>query len=248
MGRPEKLTDEMKDYLVRLKIDNPHLSAQELTVLLKEYLIEQMSNVVPNMSRDDVEQLVIDEQLSESAIIKFNTEVNSRLETKSELDQPWSVSSLAKYPIPPEALPYVLEAWVIWREASTEAVDMTPTIREAQWIGRLYCVTKNTSIEYLMEMTNYYVGAEKIAELRDIPYYSDPRIDLDFYLKTTNQEISIEQERKILRWSDEWYQLKKFTEEMLILGQSLSVPDENDTIDYYTGQDEEKTWRDRGIR
>ena len=49
-----------------------------------------------------------------------------------ELDRPWSLAALARYEIPPDVLPIVMEAW------ARRLADGTPlTIRQVTWIARL---------------------------------------------------------------------------------------------------------------
>jgi len=50
-------------------------------------------------------------------------------------DRPWSMSTLDKHPIPPEAVPAVLACW---KELVQN--DSILTIREAKWISRLYAL------------------------------------------------------------------------------------------------------------
>jgi len=48
-------------------------------------------------------------------------------------DRPWSMSTLDKHPIPPEAVPAVLACWKELVQS-----DSILTIREAKWVSRLY--------------------------------------------------------------------------------------------------------------
>lgn len=48
-------------------------------------------------------------------------------------DEPWSMATIDKYPIPPQAIPAVLACW----KRSVQN-DMALTIREAKWVSRLY--------------------------------------------------------------------------------------------------------------
>jgi len=50
-------------------------------------------------------------------------------------DKPWSIGTLVQYPIPPEALLTVLEAWARYRKQGD-----TLTVREALWFSRLSSV------------------------------------------------------------------------------------------------------------
>jgi len=48
-------------------------------------------------------------------------------------DEPWSMATIDKYPIPPQAIPAVLACW-----KRCVQNDTALTIREAKWISRLY--------------------------------------------------------------------------------------------------------------
>lgn len=50
-------------------------------------------------------------------------------------DKPWSMATLDKHPIPPEAIPAVLACWK--RRVQSGAIL---TIREAKWVSRLYAL------------------------------------------------------------------------------------------------------------
>jgi hypothetical protein len=76
-------------------------------------------------------------------------------EINSPLDDPWYVSTLPQYEIPPESLPRVLELFI--EKIRTEAVHIT--IREARWIGRLAFVIKDN--ELLWRYALSYVWTEK---------------------------------------------------------------------------------------
>jgi len=77
-----------------------------------------------------------------SSVSKLLTEYRDNDEKRSheskELDKPWRILDIAKYSIPPEILPTVVEAWG-W----TLAEQVEPlSIREALWVARLYYIHK----------------------------------------------------------------------------------------------------------
>ncbi|MFC1968608.1 hypothetical protein ACFLVX_04395 [Chloroflexota bacterium] len=51
------------------------------------------------------------------------------------LDKPWSIGTLVKHPIPPEALPTVLEVWAKFRKS-----EIFFSVRVALWFSRLSSV------------------------------------------------------------------------------------------------------------
>jgi len=50
-------------------------------------------------------------------------------------DEPWSMATMDKYPIPPQAIPAVLACW-----KRCVQNDTALTIREAKWVSRLYAL------------------------------------------------------------------------------------------------------------
>jgi len=62
----------------------------------------------------------------------------ARSEEQKSLDEPWSFSSLAEYPIPPEAIPLVVSIYEKCEIEGNFSPNWNLTIREALWIGRLH--------------------------------------------------------------------------------------------------------------
>jgi len=62
---------------------------------------------------------------------------DKRTPESKELDKPWSIGSLSKYPIPPEAIPLVSSIYEKCLIAGL-STEWLLSIREALWIGRLY--------------------------------------------------------------------------------------------------------------
>jgi len=109
----------------------------------------------------------------------------------SPLDEPWSTTSLAKYPFPPEALPSVLRAWIWVREHRNTIL----TIREAQWAARLYA-----ALEDIPVLTTLAVGlalAERMEEITGKPIVSE-FTDLTIYQCMTREVVTPERQEKIL--------------------------------------------------
>ena len=75
-----------------------------------------------------------------------------------ELDGHWNVRSLYRFPIPAVALPTVLRVWAAMREA----MGRNLTIREAQWVARLYVATEGVSFDYLVNIAMMYAEDERI--------------------------------------------------------------------------------------
>jgi hypothetical protein len=135
---------------------------------------------------------------SRSTVSKELKSLRKRDETRSPeskgLDQPWSIFSLRKYPIPPETLPIVLHLW-IWKR---ETLGGDFTIREAQWASRLYAVVKNISVEFLLIILGMYANSERICELTGESPPDTQVLDLFMFQKMTGQALTPERIEKIL--------------------------------------------------
>jgi len=119
-------------------------------------------------------------------------------------DKPWSTPSMVKYPIPPEALPAVLIVWFWVREN----LDIDLTIREAQWVARLYATAKNIPIVVLSFISRAHAATEMIYERIGAPYESKHNLDFLLYSFMTKRETTDEWVEKVLeRWDEgeEWY-------------------------------------------
>lgn len=103
-----------------------------------------------------------------------------KLET---IDHPWDVSSLTEFPIPAEALPAVLGLWVAKRENTGRDL----TIREAQWVARLYSVVKD--MRRLAVFSCLYAENERLSEASDAPLARDKSLDLALFEAMTGQKI-----------------------------------------------------------
>jgi len=109
-------------------------------------------------------------------------------------DQPWNLSMMKDYPIPPEAVPAVVKAWVCSRERS----NCTLTVREAKWVSRLYTVTDN--IEVLVPCARVASRREVLSEILS-GFKQGPNWDsfmLVLYRLVSGEEISWKREAKIL--------------------------------------------------
>lgn len=126
--------------------------------------------------RDEVEGLLLDKAVKEgkskppegfpslSKVQKFLAILRRPGTTE---DEPWSISTLNdEHPIPPEALPVVLDV--------SMSSQQTLTIREAKWIGRLYNLLSTiisqqkidkVSVEWIKGIATFYATSERISEI-----------------------------------------------------------------------------------
>lgn len=185
MARPVLLTDSQKIFICQLKLDASEkglkLPASDVIKALAEHLIGKERELYQGDPYEFIKMRVEDEQLSPSAILKYLTEVNSRL-NNHEFDQPWHLALMRnpKYAIHPEAIPYVIS---VRRFQQLKRLPNEVTIRQAWWIGNLYAVV--TEVENLYYNSMFYASYENICDLAQIPF------------DTTNPDIKLPDSEKV---------------------------------------------------
>jgi len=132
MARPEKLTDDQKLFIAELKQNNPAITTREVIGAVKNYLINKMKEASPHFTAQELEKIVVDEQLSKTAIIKYLTEVNVNLSVI--IDTPWNTAALDTEPITTEALPWL----ILTQENRKLWLSKMLTQREAKWFNRFF--------------------------------------------------------------------------------------------------------------
>lgn len=111
-------------------------------------------------------------------LAEYRQRDEERTPESKELQKSWSIGSLAKYPIPPEALPLVISSY---EKCLLEAVsdEWKLSIREALWIGRLYNILEiyhsrhiipspNAKEEALLLETGYRPKGYQSIKLEDL--------------------------------------------------------------------------------
>jgi hypothetical protein len=145
-----------------------------LAIELYKFIKEEMGEVPP----------------TEETIIKMVSEAR-HIDHFPE-DELWSLATLERYPIEPEALPAVLKVWVYheehyWEEVSEEKEPgMQFSIRDAKWAARLYSVTND--IETLTVLAKNYSFLEKVAKALGFVFDST-ELDLTVYSHMTGDKI-----------------------------------------------------------
>lgn len=98
-------------------------------------------------------------------------------------DAPWSVTTLAEYEIPPEALPTVLEVW----QKTLEWNWIKPlSIREAKWVSRLRYAIKDLETLCCLAV-ELAVMEEIIRDAISIPF--DPLFNAQLYTGMTGLDV-----------------------------------------------------------
>lgn len=97
----------------------------------------------------------------ESTLVKWIGELRNQPENK--IDEPWSLADLVQHPIQPEAMPAVMRSY---KEGLQEIRRLS--IREAQWIARLYKVIAPP--ELVLPWAWKYALHERLSELVKRPF------------------------------------------------------------------------------
>lgn len=158
MAKGPKITDEVLRQIAAVYIEHPEWRAKEIQCEVNTRL--RQGNPKANPSWPGL-----------STVQKEVTKIRGKYADTVELGQeaPWSFQSLDNYPIPPEALPSVLRAWVYTREY--EALEFT--VRDAKWVARFYAVYKKKDIKELVEQASAFSWGELICEVIGVPLRKD---------------------------------------------------------------------------
>jgi hypothetical protein len=191
MARGNVLTENIKHLIAKVYLEHPDWRTRKI----REEVINQWHQVSRNYDDPNWPGLSVVQKL----LAKYRKRDAEELPESEGLSKPWSTMSMAKYPIPPEALPSVLQVWV-WIRENTNA---TFTIREAQWAARLYAVTKE--IEFLGLLSRMHSIMELVSKLTgtSVEEFATHGVDLRIFEEMTGQKITPEREKKILRLSEE---------------------------------------------
>jgi len=138
MARPALLTDDQKIFITDIKREVPDLTAAEITGAVWSYLVLKEEHDKRKLDDEDILRIE-NEQLSESAIISFLTDLKNRLKAKTDnpLDKEWTLETLSdkRWMFPSESLPYLLKV----NEVANKG-GMRLSIRQAVWISQLYAL------------------------------------------------------------------------------------------------------------
>jgi hypothetical protein len=130
------ITPEGRAIIASRALGHPRIQRTSLAEKLQEEL-EAMGQDVPKL------------EVLERMISSFRNH-----ETHDPQEKPWSIATLADYPIPPQALPAVLKAYKAQAEKGRPL-----TIRQAKWVSRL------SAIEEPLKSAVMLAEMERLAEL-----------------------------------------------------------------------------------
>lgn len=175
MAKGPLITDKVKQLIAETYLEHPDWRAKEI-----QY---------------EVDHLLIGKGPGLSAVQKQLTKIRRRHGeiTSEPEDGPWNVATLEQYPIPAEALPSVLHAWIYVREH----INISFTVRQAKWVARLYAVIKD--IPNLVTAAWYYNQNELVTRITESDAKPDTEgVDLNVFELMTGEQLSIERGFQIL--------------------------------------------------
>jgi hypothetical protein len=129
MPRGPKIDKNIERLIIRIHEENPDLIAKEVQAELwetKEWKIIPPKSYPENWPGVDAIQKIIKEARDRKIRIGPDTK-----------DRPWSLVSISRYPISPEALPFILRVW-----ARSIEINNPLTINQALWVSRIYTLFK----------------------------------------------------------------------------------------------------------
>jgi len=158
MPRGPKIDKNIERLILQVHEANPDLIAKEVQAELwktREWKMIPAKSLPENWPGVDAIQKLI------------KNARDRKIRTGPDLkDRPWSLVSLNKYPVSPEALPFILKVWA----RSMEKHDPL-TINQALWISRIYTLFKAKALGGL-EDTSKAGEAEPPLSLREYQHQS----------------------------------------------------------------------------
>jgi hypothetical protein len=130
-GRPEKMTEQIKQYVYQMLEDNINIKAPAMLNKIRKDLVKKGID----------EETISDLLPGQSAIGKYaaekRPEIRERQKHPLPIDTPWTIGSCIEYEISPETIPILLLIKSI-DSAFYENGTIMLTIRTARWINLLW--------------------------------------------------------------------------------------------------------------
>jgi len=183
MAKGPEITDELKAFIYKVHEQHPTWTNQEI----RNWVLARVHENKPSLPKEWPSKYVIDRIMP-----KIREQVKQSKLNPNPIDGPWSTTTLAQYPIPPEALPHVLDVWA-WTRVN---LDMRLTIREVQWATRLYAV--GMPVNVLSTYCRAYATTEMIYEQTGAALKPWPGFDAYLFAYATKQEATSELLEEIL--------------------------------------------------
>ncbi len=179
-----KITDDVRSIISEVYLNHKDWVAKEVMAEVHTRLRKNNSNVKPNWPGISAIQIEL-------------RKIRRKYEQIRELgqEQPWSLVTLDKYPIPPEALPSVIQSWVYARESKNRPF----TVRDAKWVARIYAVYRDIEklVKYALDRARSELIGETLGGSRRTEDYDEADIAV-LYEILTGEMLSDERYERIL--------------------------------------------------
>lgn len=181
MAKGAHLTPKVKKLIAQIYLEHPGYGPTKI----REELLKRMKET-------GVDQYFGPDWPSVSAVGKVVAENRKRHDARppelKRLDSPWSLSSLAEYNIPPEAMPAVMS---VYKKRLAENDPLL--IREALWVARLHNIIAPPDLVW--DWAFLYAFNEMVSEIQGEPFDSR-ELDLEMirnpqHARETQREIAI---------------------------------------------------------
>ena len=173
----------------------------KIKMLIAHHALEE-----PRIPRDAVAIRLVDEikrmgliPPSEETIIKMVSGI--RNQERNPLDNGWSIGSTIKYYFPPDIIQIIIEIQKLQMRSDFEAAKERITIRQAQWIARLYPLitsiykrrhpTGAVHLWMVYIISNLYTQMEMTHEVLGIEYEDTTEDDEDFFINESFWDKSV---------------------------------------------------------
>jgi hypothetical protein len=147
MSKGPRIKPTVKRVIVWEAVKDRNKPRRQVMVELQN-IIESMGEIVP--AEETLEKLIS----------------QARNHPVSDLDAPWSVGCLAKYDMPPDALPIVMKIY----EGRLREEEQHFTIREALWIARLHKIIDDPIV--LERFASAYALRDQVDWILNSPVYT----------------------------------------------------------------------------
>jgi len=138
MAKGPLITPEIEAQIAKVYRDHPKWKAPEI----RNFMEMQLRKSNPSLPKGWPGLSIVQKTLAT---------VRKNVRAINPQDSPWSISTLDDYPIPPEALPKVLEAY---KDHITKGIELT--IREAKWVARLSATQyARTGLPFIIARTEF---------------------------------------------------------------------------------------------
>jgi hypothetical protein len=238
MAKGAYLTPRIRELITRIYLDDRQIRPTEAHKLLLQKMKAEGLHEIFGPSFPSIS--TVSKELK-----SLREKDEARSSTSKGLDEPWTIASvgpLSEYPIPAEAMPTVM---AIYRKAPIVSRQLTPegevvyrmleggrqlTIRQAQWIARLYKVIDDPDL--LWDWAWSYAMQEWVAEVTGKPFFF-PELDVELM---ENPQSARDERRAFERWGAVWDIAEKYSAD---LDEAVDVMGHLTKLDWETLSNEE---------